>query len=124
MERKKEETMNENKTTTYGELKVRKQELRNKGVVTCMEEYLQNMNTIKDAEAVLLWSISEEEKYGVLEQARRKKFRTGAIVCFVVAGIAAVILAVALMGCSTLKGMGNDGAWILQTAADNIRTEK
>lgn len=59
-----------------------------------------------------------------IEQARKKKCRTGAIVCFIIASIAAVILAVALFGCATIKGMGNDGAWLLQTAADNISTEK
>ena len=54
----------------------------------------------------------------------RKKCRTGAIVCFVIAGIAAVILAVSLFGCQTFKGAMGDSAWLLQKGADNITVEK
>ena len=43
-----------------------------------------------------------------IEQVRARKCRTGAIVCFIVAGIAAVILAVALFGCHTVNGIGQD----------------
>ena len=36
---------------------------------------------------------------------------------------AVVILGVVLLmaGCRTMKGMGGDAAWLLQTAADNIQ---
>ena len=43
-----------------------------------------------------------------IEQVRVRKCRTGATVCFIVAGIAAVILAVALFGCNTIDGIGRD----------------
>jgi len=41
-----------------------------------------------------------------VEQARVKKCRTGAIVCFVIAGIAALILAVGIFGCHTVHRVG------------------
>ena len=122
--------MNENKTTTYGDLKIRKQELRDKGIMGVnMEEYLQNMNAIKDAEAVLLWGIVWEDIEP--EQARRKKCRTGALICFAIAGIAAVILAVGLFGCNVAReglhlvgAAGQDVGWMANKVAENINTEK
>ena len=65
------------------------------------------------AEARLWHDIAE---CGVLEPERieqvktitARQCRTGAIVCFIVAGIAAVILAVALFGCNTVDGFGRD----------------
>lgn len=41
-----------------------------------------------------------------IKQVRRRKCRTGAIVCFVVVGIAAVMLVVSLFGCHTVSGAG------------------
>lgn len=116
----------EKKTITYGDLKNRKQKMRDENlVVVNMEEYIQTINAIKDAEAVLLWSITHNEAYGELpEQAKKKKCRTGAIVCFVIAGIAAVILVVSLFGCQTFKGAMGDSAWLLQKGADNIQTQE
>ncbi len=78
------------------------------------------------ANARLLHDIAE---CGVLtperiEQIRQKKCRRGAIVCFVIAGIAAVILAVGLLGCQTFKGATGDTAWMFQKLSDNIQTEK
>ena len=76
--------------------------------------------------ARLLHDIAE---YDVLEserteKVRARKCRTGAIVCFIVAGIAAVILAVALFGCHTFKGATSDTAWMFQKLSDNIQTQE
>ena len=61
----------------------------------------------------------------------RKKCRTGAIVCFVVAGIAAVILVFGLFGCNVARegchligAAGQDVGWMANKIGDNITTEK
>lgn len=115
--------MNENKTTTYGDLKCRKQEMRNEGILGVnMEEYLQNMNAIKDAEAVLLWGITPDESCG--ELPRQRKCRTGALICFVIAGLATILLIFGLFGCQTFKGATGDTAWMFQKLSDNVQVDK
>ena len=48
------------------------------------------------------------DRSAIVRIQTRKKCRTGAIVCFVIVGIAAVILAVSLFGCieNTMRGAG------------------
>ncbi len=103
--------MKEQKQTTYGDLKQRKQEMRDEGIVaTHMEEYLQVLQAIKDAELELLWSITPNESYGELPRA--KKCRKAALVSFAIAGIVAAILIFGLFGCHTVNGVGRDlSAW-------------
>ncbi len=68
---------------------------------------------------------------GIAGVKTKKKCRTGAIVCFVVAGIAAVILIFGLFGCNIARetmhlggAACQDAGWLLQKGADNISTEK
>ena len=112
----------EKKTTTYGDLKCRKQEMRNEGViVTEMEEYIQTINAIKDAEAVLLRSISDKEKNGELGQVKAKaRYK----VKYAVIAISIVIVLWLLAGCQTFKGATGDSAWMLQKLSDNVVVEK
>ena len=115
--------MKEQKQTTYGDLKQRKQEMRDEGIVaTHMEEYLQVLQAIKDAELELLWSITPNESYG--ELSRAKKCRKAALVSFAIAGIAAVLLLFGLFGCQTFKGATGDSAWMLQKLSDNIMVQE
>ena len=47
------------------------------------------------------------DRSAIVRTAHKKKCRTGAIICFVIASIVAVLLAVSLFGCrSTLLGTG------------------
>jgi len=48
------------------------------------------------------------DRSAIVRIQNKKKCRTGAIVCFVIAGIAAVILAVGLFGCNTIDGLRTD----------------
>jgi len=87
----------EKKTTTYGELKCRKAELRNemeKGDFSrkTVEEYHMILCLIKQAEIWLLWTI--------------------------------VSLMLIIAGCQTFKGATGDSAWMLQKLSDNVQTEK
>lgn len=73
--------------------------MRNEGILgTNMEKYLQNMNDIKDAESVLLWNISDEEKNG--ELVEQVKAKTRHRVKYVAVAISiAVILTLFFSGC-------------------------
>ena len=89
--------MKENKTTTYGDLKCRKAELREemeKGSYQreTVEEYRSVLRAIKWAEAFLLWTI--------------------------------VALMLIFAGCQTFKGATGDTAWMLQKLSDNVQVEK
>ncbi len=98
--------MNENKTKTYGDLKIRKQELRDKGIVGVnMEEYIQNMNAIKDAEAVLLWGIVWKD----IEPEQIKPRAYKRVKYAVIAISIAVIVMIVCCGCveNTMRGAGN-----------------
>ncbi len=113
--------MNENKTTTYGDLKNHKQEMRNKGtIVTEMEEYIQTINAIKEAEAGLLWSITHDEAYGELVKPKTYKRVRYAVIAISIA----VIVMIVCCGCQTLKGATGDTAWMLQKLSDNVQIEK
>ncbi len=122
----------EKKTTTYGELKQRKAELRDEmeaGTFTELDEYRQVVQAIKDAELELLWGITPNESYG--ELPRVKKCRKAALVSFAIAGIAAVILIFGLFGCNVARegchligAAGQDVGWMANKLGDNITTEK
>ncbi len=88
---------NQQETTTYGELKCLKAEIRNEmdeGDFRRIEEYTSILKAIKRAEAWLLW------------------------------GIVCLILFVAIQGCQTAKGIAGDSGWLLTKLSQNIQTEK
>lgn len=99
----------EKKTLTYGDLKCRKQKMRNEGtIVTHMEEYIETINAIKDAELMLLRSITFDEAYGELVKPK-KRIKVAIAIGITVA---ALVLALLLSGCHTVDGIGGDlKAW-------------
>lgn len=78
-----------------------------------MAQDYENAINFCDRGAITLCKIEANRKrIEELKAKIRKKCRTGAIVCFVIAGITAVILAVSLFGCHTVNGVGRDlSAW-------------
>ena len=74
----------------------------NPKIKECMKSSLACARLLHD---IAEYDVLEPER---IEQVRVRQCRTLAIVCFIVAGIAAVILAVALFGCHTVSGIGQD----------------
>jgi predicted small secreted protein len=101
--------MNENKTTTYGDLKCRKAELRTEmetGDYSNCDEYIKTVQAIRNTELTLLYNITPDESCGELPKSYKR-------VKYVVIAISiAVILSIVLFGCHTISGFGGDlKAW-------------
>jgi len=89
--------MNNQTKTTYGELKCRKAELRDKMEKDdfsreTVEEYRTVLHRIRWEETWLLWTI--------------------------------VSLMLIFAGCQTFKGATGDSAWMLQKLSDNVQTHE
>lgn len=118
--------MNENKTTTYGDLRRRKAELRDEmdwGDLTRLDEYRQTTQAIKDAELMLLYSITPDESCGELAEQIKPKTYKRVKYAFIAISIAVVVMIV-LSGCQTFKGATGDTAWMFQKLSDNVQVEK
>lgn len=101
--------MEQKKTTTYGDLKIRKAELQTEMLdadFSNFEEYKKLLVRVKQSESLSLRSISDEEKNGEIEQVKAKVYKRVKIVAIAIS--IAVVLAIACFGCNTIDGMRTD----------------